>query len=678
MLKRFSLNGYLWLITLMSLKCSLSYGQGNHLYYDDDLKIIEDIHTGNFERAKRTIDSFLTLPNLSHFHQTLFTSRYGLYQTIRGNHDSALNILLNLYNHYEDSSDLELLGDICSYIGRAYLHKNDNINTLKFFYESIHVHQKNQFKNYLGASNCFLGYYLLRSNLLTLAKETMSQGLSFAIKDSNRTEYKALMALNHLILVKEQILVNNIDSAEKAYQQLTLFIVRNKDFEDLSTCLNYGGSIAFLKNNFDIALDNFQKAYESAISLSQEEESIIAVIGKAKCFRCLGKYNQALKELNRIHRNKYYPLYLSTQIYQAYHETYQLLGDDRNARSYAEKYYQANDSLQKNNVSIIILQTEEIKNRYQNDKLIQENLSVNQQLQKQRIIKVSLLVILILMVLLFLISVKAYRSRKRHLSKLFQYSQELQSLNTEIKFKNNILAKTNKSLVDANESLQNFAYTAAHDLKGPLTGIFTYLQLIKHKSDNYEKLPEYIGIFTDKAFNEASRLNSLIQDLLSLSNMDKNLPHPGRVSLVEAVHHFMEVHQNVIAQSQAKIIYDPNLPPLLAHRNMIESLLQNLILNAIKYKHPERNPIISISFKSRTKFIHIYVSDNGLGIEKRYFKEIFQPFKRIATEVEGTGLGLNTCKKIIDYYHGKMVVRSTIHEGSTFCIILPGEMVIEN
>jgi signal transduction histidine kinase len=669
-----------WIFILLCFNCISGKCQYAPPLDSLDIEIINAIHSGEFQYARNQLDSLQTNPQkLGQYYQDLFASRLGLYHSIRNNQDSAIAILYPLFYKQLKTTHYGLLGDIASYLGRAYQHKNDHSNAYRFFNESMQAHKKNKFNNYYGTSNCFLGYFLLNSNMLVLAKETMEQGLYFARKDTNSTEFIALSTLKILIQAKSFIAHRKLDSARMTLENLLNLVKKYQINQDEVMYWLYLGDIFILENKFEQALDYYRKAEKISEKYNLEYENAESLIGISKSYSGLKKYELALKTLEPLSRSEIqFPFFISSLIYKQLSTLYKLQGDWVKSLYYAERHIAANDSSHQNEIGVFIIHAEIIKNDYNQERLLNLNKYVKEQLQKQKIIRLSLLTVSVLLLALFLLSFLALRSRRKNIARLYQSSLELQILNKEVEQKNQSLAKMNKKLIENNESLQNFAYTAAHDLKGPLTGIFTYLQLIKYKSGNYEKLPEFIGTFTDKAFNEASRLNTLIQDLLSLSNMDKNLPNPSRVSLVDAVHHMMDVHQNVISQSQAHIVCDPHLPTLLAHRNMIESLLQNLILNAIKYKHPERDPIISISFKTTPKFIHIYISDNGLGIEKQYFKEIFQPFRRIATEVEGTGLGLNTCKKIVEYYHGKMVVRSTIHEGSTFCIILPGEMVIEN
>ncbi|MBK7588162.1 MAG: hypothetical protein IPI22_07425 [Bacteroidetes bacterium] len=210
-----------------------------------DIDIIHHIHIGEYNKAKSKLDSLLSEHLQDHYYQSLFKSRLGLYYTIKGNHDSALFILLPLYKQQANQSNLELLGDIASYIGRAYQHLNDNKNAFIYYNNSIQLHKKNNFKNYLGASNCFLAYFLLKCNMLDLAHETVVQGMSFAKKDTNSTEFAALkMALLH-IKVRENI--NNIQ-----FDSALLLLTSIRDI--LNTNSNIQDEVIYDLNKGDIAL----------------------------------------------------------------------------------------------------------------------------------------------------------------------------------------------------------------------------------------------------------------------------------------------------------------------------------------------------------------------------------------------------------------------------------------
>ena len=115
------------------------------------------------------------------------------------------------------------------------------------------------------------------------------------------------------------------------------------------------------------------------------------------------------------------------------------------------------------------------------------------------------------------------------------------------------------------------------------------------------------------------------------------------------------------------------LPAIEAEPSFMYQLFLNLLTNALKYHRPDEPPKITITGEFNETHVTISVTDQGIGIEKKFLDVIFDPFKRLhrREEYEGTGVGLTSCRKIIALHHGKMEVESTFGEGSTFKVSLP-------
>lgn len=131
--------------------------------------------------------------------------------------------------------------------------------------------------------------------------------------------------------------------------------------------------------------------------------------------------------------------------------------------------------------------------------------------------------------------------------------------------------------------------------------------------------------------------------------------------------------KDMISHSKANILYDGcNFPEIKFSRANLKSILYNLLTNAIKYKHLERDPEITISCKKSGSYVVISVKDNGLGIHKNHKDKIFTMFKRLHDHVEGSGIGLYLVKRIVDNSGGKIEVNSEVGVGSTFKVYLKG------
>jgi light-regulated signal transduction histidine kinase (bacteriophytochrome) len=129
---------------------------------------------------------------------------------------------------------------------------------------------------------------------------------------------------------------------------------------------------------------------------------------------------------------------------------------------------------------------------------------------------------------------------------------------------------------------------------------------------------------------------------------------------------------SAIEDTKARVIVD-ELPSILCDGSQLVQVFQNLIANAIKFSRPGEPPLVHISATRIDEAWLMAVSDNGIGIEPKYFERIFQMFQRLHTRQEyaGTGIGLALCKKIVERHGGRIRVESTRGEGTTFAFSIP-------
>ncbi len=230
------------------------------------------------------------------------------------------------------------------------------------------------------------------------------------------------------------------------------------------------------------------------------------------------------------------------------------------------------------------------------------------------------------------------------------------------------LRAQNKELTRSNEELRQFAYVVSHDLKSPLRTIVSFIQLIQRKS-KAEKDPT-IEEYMDHVVQGAKQMNALISDLLTYAQIGGNQSIKQPVLMKEVFDEILQSLSGPILTSQARIEIGP-LPQVKAVRYQIVLLFQNLIENALKFSG-ERSPHIQVNSTSAESFWVISVKDHGIGIEPQYREGIFQIFRRLhPKQIEGTGIGLSICKKIVDLHEGRIEVQSQLGEGTTFQVWLP-------
>ncbi|MEN6554583.1 MAG: PAS domain S-box protein [Methanobacterium sp.] len=234
------------------------------------------------------------------------------------------------------------------------------------------------------------------------------------------------------------------------------------------------------------------------------------------------------------------------------------------------------------------------------------------------------------------------------------------------------LKETIHELKRSNDELQQFAYITSHDLQEPLRTIASFTQLLERRYKN--KLDTDADEFIEFIIDAATRMKEMIQGLLDYSRIGTKGGEFNFTDIEEVLITVLSNLHAAIVESGAKITYD-KLPTVIADRNQLIQLFQNMISNAIKFKKKDVTPKIHISARKDEKkgeFI-FSVSDNGIGLESQYKDKIFEVFKRLHTmdEYKGAGIGLAISKRIIERHGGRIWVESELGRGSTFYFTLP-------
>ena len=230
--------------------------------------------------------------------------------------------------------------------------------------------------------------------------------------------------------------------------------------------------------------------------------------------------------------------------------------------------------------------------------------------------------------------------------------------------------RIHEELVGSNEAMQRFAYTAAHDLRTPLNAALNLTQLLAMRVE--QKLDTQEREMLRLSITSLQRLDALMNDILTYSEMGTaplqrrllSLDDPLQIALANLKHH--------IDHNGATILVG-NLPQVRADLTQIAMVFQNLIGNAIKYRRAEP-PQIRIDAAPDESGWRISVADNGQGFNMEHGSAIFEPFKRLHEKtIKGSGIGLATCKRIVERSGGRIWAESTPGQGSTFFFTIPAD-----
>jgi PAS domain S-box-containing protein len=234
------------------------------------------------------------------------------------------------------------------------------------------------------------------------------------------------------------------------------------------------------------------------------------------------------------------------------------------------------------------------------------------------------------------------------------------------------LQRSNENLRRSNEDLERFAFVASHDLQEPLRMISVYSQLLlkTHRGEFDRQAQTYV----DNIVGSTKRMRELLADLLAYAEIGARVEEPVEaVDLNAVVETVMQNLKAAIDENDAAITVDP-LPTLRAFQGHFIPLFQNLIGNSLKYRS-EQPPSVRISFEESEDYLRFAVTDNGIGIAPEYHQKIFGPFKRLhGKDIEGTGIGLAICQRVVERYGGRIWVESQDGQGSKFIFTLPAAL----
>ena len=231
-------------------------------------------------------------------------------------------------------------------------------------------------------------------------------------------------------------------------------------------------------------------------------------------------------------------------------------------------------------------------------------------------------------------------------------------------------ASLEKKVRDQQHELEMFASIASHDLRAPLRNIGSLVSFIKTdiKASKTGNLLEYC----DNALNGVSRMRLLIDGLLEYAQLGRCDRSFNKVDMNQLAEEVASSMQSTIADLAARVDFK-DLPVVTGDRLGLYQLLQNLVANGLKFHNGQGTPRVEISASRVDDNWRISVEDNGIGIDSTHTHDIFEPFKRLhgQNEYEGCGLGLATCKRIVDQHGGRIWVESQINQGAIFHFTIP-------
>ncbi|MEZ5083712.1 MAG: tetratricopeptide repeat-containing sensor histidine kinase [Bacteroidales bacterium] len=546
-----------------------------------------------------------------------------------GDYDKALTLNQEALSFCKEIGDKESMASIYFNLGSIYQELGDFTNARDNFQMSLELYQELGDINSIVNTTCHIGEIFLVNSLHDQALEYYFKAELIG-KKSNDAKLEAQVAYN----------------IGKAYN---------------------------LKGDYMKALDYQRKALKSFKDLDNKKSLVETYAELGQIYYNLEHYDKSLYYLNMGHQialeinYKYFLITYSKKLADVYAQ----LENYKEAYACFNEYINGRDHISHEERK---LKTEELQTKYfltVKQKEVEE-LKHNEQLNKAQI-KTQKLIMLFIIFILFGSLALSIILRLRYLQNR-KLNVQLCIQNKEIENQQHEVEKLNSNLQDANASKDKFFSIIAHDLKNPFNSLLGLTDLL---IEDYEKMDEKERKeFIVQIKSSGDRIYSLLQNLLlwGRNQLGKIKAVKENIKISVLINEVISITDQNAANKNIKInINMDDDIVVFADKNMISTVLLNLISNAIKFTHI--NGEIEIKCKCNENNIELMVADTGVGISKENQKKLFKVDQKFQTEgtnkEKGTGLGLILCKDFIEKNSGKIWVESEVGAGSWFYFSLP-------
>lgn len=237
----------------------------------------------------------------------------------------------------------------------------------------------------------------------------------------------------------------------------------------------------------------------------------------------------------------------------------------------------------------------------------------------------------------------------------------------------NHLQQLNEELKKAYEELDSFSYTISHDLKTPLSTIYSFAELLLEDDPSLDR-----HMLTEKILRNAERMQQLIKDVFKYTRLSREPITPQAINMADLLHQIREDLLDAYRDAKPDLEIGET-PTIYGDTTMISQVFANLMGNAVKYSSKREKPKIQILGRAENNAVTYTIIDNGIGMDPSHTSKLFHLFYRTpdAKQFEGTGLGLAIVKRIIDKHHGELWFETEKNQGTRFYIRLKNQPMKE-
>ena len=603
----------------------------------------------------KSASDFAATQNLSDQFPELLIG-YGIALYKNGDIQNAHSILIEILPKIK-SSNLKLQAEVYQIIGMTLVFKNKFPEGYKYQMDALQYYS--EIKDSAGVMSVHfdLGSNFVSQGQSKLALNHYEKGivLAEAINDTK------MIILGNTAIGGTWASLKDFDKALKYIDESIRLAKVIGDNEELAWASINRGHILGQQGKYEEAEPYLQKAYDLSFVIGNKLLTAYSLEQMSDLCLQQGKVNKAIEKLDESYEF-YEELGQSNSLQnltKKYAEIYFQQENFKKYKEYTDQYILLKDSLYSKDMMESMAS---LKQDFEIQKLERENqiklLTKDQEFAKAKSYTISAITCGTIVVFVLLLVM------------MYNRNQAATEKNEILTAKNAEILRQNESLINSNNDLEKFAYIISHDLKEPLRNINGFTRLLKRKLTKYtmdEDINEYAQFIT----NGTEQMSDLLNGLLEYSKVSVNKAEKEVINFNELVQKVLNNFTIQLEQKNCTVQVAP-LPNIACRSIQLNQVFQNLIANAIKFG-PAKGNKINISVQDTGEDYRFCIQDNGIGIEPEYQKDIFVVFKRLNDRgtYSGSGIGLATCKKIVEDHGGTIDVKSEKGKGSCFFFTLP-------
>lgn len=615
------------------------------------------IYTGQREKAvdtlKKALDILEELNDSTKYASAL--TALGVAYTQLGQTDNAIEAYKKSISYYTDDSSYE--------VAHSYLNLAAVYSSIVGNYEKALEYALASLKEFEKVGNNFKAAYaqihigIIYEELGDFDKPIEYYEKALNVFRESGNKYLIANAVNNLGEVYKKR--EEYTKAINYYNQTLELSKEINNVEGVAVALNNIGECDFYTGNYEAALDKYKRSYGILNELEDKHKLAISLNNLAAVNFKLNNFSDALdqaeqaaqlsKDVNAYDEEKkaYNTLYLvhsSRNNYKPALEYYKLFSDLRDSLTYKKLSEKVADLRGKYEAE---QKEKEIALLTHDQKLAEA------ELKRQEVITYFLIAFAILAVVLVFVLYKKYVDRKETNGKLLESEKELKELN---------------------DTKDVFFSVIAHDLKGPFNSLLGISEMLYKDAEDFtsNEIKQICSELNTSSRNAYNLLENLLE--WASSKTGKRIFDPQKFDLNDIVEQNISLYKKTASDKNIKLNFQPHENTIIkADINMVDSVVRNLINNAIKFTGDGGE--VKVLTEKNNNHIALSVNDTGVGIEKKDIAKLFdlnRGFKGLGTNREtGTGLGLILAKEFIDKNNGTIEVSSEINKGTTFKVTFP-------